>query len=133
MDLEQLTSDLRAVCPIDGVNVRGNAKAGIAIVFAAAATAQQRTAAQAVLDAFDVDKSPVTRLPLGVLQARLEAEGAWDTYVNFMFGAPARRNAFLRLLLLGRPIRVDDGPFVTSLQGAGLTADQIARVTAPLP
>lgn len=74
---------------------------------------------------------PVT-IPIHVLQSRLEIEGVWDDYVNYMFGAPARRNALLRIMMIAQPVAINGSPVRASLQGAGLTADQINRVLAPL-
>lgn len=71
------------------------------------------------------------KIPLDLLQARIEAEGGWDTYVNFMFATATRRNAFLKTSFKGKPIAIDASGFITSLQGAGFTAQQIARITAP--
>lgn len=72
------------------------------------------------------------RLPLEVVQQRLELEGGWDTYVNYMFGTNARRNAFVKTMFIGKPIRIEGDGFVASLQGAGFTVEQIGRITAPL-
>lgn len=132
MDLEKLTADIRAVCPVIAVNARGTTKAGIEVVFDPSATQQQRTSAQSVLDAFNENTPPPTTIPLDILQARIEAESAWDTYVNFMFGTATRRNAFVKTMFIGKPLRISGNGFITSLQGAGLTAQQIARITAPV-
>lgn len=71
-------------------------------------------------------------LATALIQKRIELEGGWDTYVNYMFGAPARRNAFVKTMFLGN-LKLNDNSFVASLQGAGFTADQITRITAPPP
>lgn len=53
----QFTAAVAAVCPIHGVSVgRSNDKATWRIDFKDEATAEQRAAAQAVIDAFDVEK-----------------------------------------------------------------------------
>jgi hypothetical protein len=52
----KLDAALRSVCPIDGVSIgRKDDKATWRIDFKDEATSEQRTAAQAVLDAFDPD------------------------------------------------------------------------------
>lgn len=75
---------------------------------------------------------PPVRIPLAVIQSRLEAESGWDTYVNHMFGTAARRNAFLKTMFIGKPVQINGNGFVTSLQGAGFNAEQIGRITAPV-
>lgn len=50
----------------------------------------------------------ITTIPLPVIQGRLEAEGKWEIYVNYMFGAAARRNAFMRILMIGHAIEASD-------------------------
>jgi hypothetical protein len=76
-------------------------------------------------------KSPPRTIPLAVIQQRMEAQGLWDNFVNFMFGAPARRNAFLRLMMIGAPVRADSAALITAMQGAGFTQPQIDAVLAP--
>jgi hypothetical protein len=76
-------------------------------------------------------KAPPPRtIPLSVIQQRMEAQGLWDNFVNFMFGAPARRNAFLRLMMIGAPVRADSAALITAMQGAGFTQPQIDAVLA---
>lgn len=83
------------------------------------------------LDAFFSPPAPPFRLPTKVIEQRLTAIGKWDDYVNYMFGTNARRNAFLRIMFIGEPVLVGNG-LTTTLSGAGLTAQEIATVTAPL-
>lgn len=132
MDLEKLTTEIRAVCPIEAVNARGPTKAGVEIVFDPSATAQQRTNAQNVLTAFDENAPPPTVIPLWLVLKRLDDEGMWEVYADYMEAAVARRRAFRRYMFAQRPIQINGNGFITTLQGAGLTAPQIARVTAPV-
>lgn len=74
----------------------------------------------------------VLRLPLDVLQARIEAEGQWEAYVNFMFGTPQRRNAFLKIIMIGQPVAINGSPVRTSFTNAGFSQAQIDRILAPL-
>lgn len=77
----------------------------------------------------------VHAISLPVLQQRLEAEtvaatDGWTAYVNYMFGAAGRRNAFMKVMFIGRAILADDTGFRNTLTGAGFATDQIARVLA---
>lgn len=73
---------------------------------------------------------PITTVPLEIIQARLEAEGAWDTYVTYMFGAPARRNAFLKTMFIGRALAASDAATRNSMLNSGLTQAQVDRIMA---
>lgn len=76
-------------------------------------------------------------IPLAVIQSRMEAEtvaglDGWTAYVNYIFGASARRNAFFKIMFIGKPLRQDHAGLILTMNGAGFTADQIARVMAAL-
>jgi len=75
---------------------------------------------------------PIT-LPLWLVLQRLDTEGMWEVYADYMEAVTARRRAFRRYMFGQRPIQINGNGFITTLQGAGLTAPQIARVTAPPP
>jgi hypothetical protein len=132
-DARPLHDAIVAVCPILGVSVGDPAnKATWTIQYDPAATAQQRTNAQAAITAFDPN---VVSVPLELIQTRMEAEpisatNAWETYVNFVFGTNARRNAFLKIMFIGKPIRQDNTVFRTSMTNAGIAAAAQDRILA---
>jgi hypothetical protein len=69
-------------------------------------------------------------ISLEILQKRIDAEGMWDTYVNYMFNLGTRRNAFLKVMFLGHPILTTDNGFKNSLLNAGCTQAQVDRIMA---
>lgn len=104
----------------------------------AAVTVREVTRAEhAALLAGANPPQPIT-IPLPLLQARMEAEtvaaaDGWTAYVNYMFGATARRNAFLKTMFIGQPLRQDNAAFRTTLAGAGFALAQQDRVLAQPP
>lgn len=127
-DAARLHDAIAAVCPIDNVSVGDPAdKATWVIRFDPAATAGQKTAAQSVITSFDPN---VVSVPLELIQTRMENEGVWDTYVNFAFGNATRRNAFLKVMFIGRPVRSDSTAFRTSMTNAGISAAAQDRILA---
>lgn len=93
-------------------------------------TAAQNTALDAVIAAHDPSKKMVPLIPLYTIQGRMEAEGVWDTYVNFMFGLATRRNAFLKTIFIGQPLPQNNAPFRTSMTGAGIATAAQDRILA---
>src|SRR4051794_3167066 len=68
-------------------------------------TAAQNSKLDAVIAAHDPTKQLVPLIPLYTIQARMEAEtvaatDGWSTYVNYIFGLAARRNAFLKIVFI---------------------------------
>ncbi len=94
-------------------------------------TGQQNTALDAVIAAHDAEALLPIQMPTALIVARIEAEGAtaWQTYVDYMFAVPARRKEFAKTMFVGR-LQLNGNGFITTLQGAGFTAPQIARITA---
>lgn len=59
MDTQKLHDQISAVCPIEGLSIGSfDEKKTWAVKFDAMATAQQRAAAQAVIDSFDASEAP---------------------------------------------------------------------------
>lgn len=127
-EASRLHESIAAVCPIIGIQV-GNVddRSTWTIQFDPSATAQQRTNAQAVINAFDPS---ITSIPLDLIQARMETEGVWDTYVNFAFGNATRRNVFLKVMFVGKPIRQDNATFKSSMTNAGISQAAQDRILA---
>lgn len=124
---------IAAVAPIISVSVGDPANRATWIVsFHPSATTQQRADAATVITNF-VEPVPPPTIPLELLQARIEAVGAWETYVNFMFANATRRNALMRTMMIGKPVRLDDVPLRNSMLGAGLTQVQVDGILAPAP
>ena len=71
-------------------------------------------------------------IPVSLIIARIEVEGMWNTYVDYMFGSTVRRNAFLRGIFLAQSggIKTNDTAFINSLLSAGLTQGQVDRIMA---
>ena len=69
-------------------------------------------------------------ISLDILQARIEVENLWDTYVNYMFGTANRRNAFLKTMFIGKSLSPNNTAFKNSLLSAGATQEQVDRITA---
>lgn len=68
--VEKVDAALKAVCPIDGVSIgRDSDKTTWRIDFSESATADQRAAAQGVIDSFDVTKT----LQISAIDDQLEA------------------------------------------------------------
>jgi hypothetical protein len=95
-------------------------------------TDAQNSKLDAVIAAHDPTKQLVPLIPLYTIQARMDTEGVWDTYVNFMFGLATRRNAFLKTIFIGQPLPQDNVPFRTSMAAAGISAAAIDRILAPV-
>ncbi len=93
-------------------------------------TTQQNATLDSVIAAHNPAAVLAKMIPLSVLQARFELEGQWDTYVNYMFGAAGRRNAFLRIMFIGQPVDAANGGLRTTMTAAGLTTAQIDRILA---
>ena len=74
--------------------------------------------------------SMVSYLMPAELQARMEAEGVWEKWLNYMFGATARRNALMKRLFRNEPIDKAETTLRNSLAAAGITAEQIERILA---
>lgn len=138
MDISYLHEQLEATIgrSIGGVSV-GNAtdKATWRVDYAPGTTAAQITAAQNFITAYDPATTRPVTIPLDVLQARMEAEpigatNAWETYVNWAFGTAARRNAFIKIMFVEKPIRQDSTAFRSSMTAAGISDAAQDRILA---
>lgn len=93
-------------------------------------TDDQNTALDAVIAAHDPTKELVPLISLYKIQTRMKAEGVWDIYVNYMFSANARRNAFLEIIFLAQPLKQDNAGIRTTMTAAGISAAAIERILA---
>lgn len=138
MDVSYLHEQLEAAMgrSIGGVSVPNVAdKTTWRVDYTPDTTAAQTTQAQAVIAAWDPNATRPVTIPLDLIQARMEAEpisatNAWETYVNWAFGNATRRNAFVKIMFMGRPVRQDSAVFRTSMTSAGIPAAAQDRILA---
>lgn len=129
-DLATYDAAVRAACAqVDGVSGDGT------VFFQASASPACRTAVALVVanKATHLGAPTPVTIPLSTLQARIDTEGAWDTYVTYMFAVPARRNALLKIMMMGQPVDITNASLKTTLLGSGLVQAAVDRILAPPP
>lgn len=130
-DLQKLTDDILAVCPIDGVETPSNwsDKSSYVVWYRPEATQAQRDAAAAVIAAFDSTAEPVPRsVMLWRVQAILDIMGITSQIDEYVESQKTENPVLWRAWNRSSEI-TRYGTFVTELAPVfGLTSDQVDQI-----